>query len=49
MHKSKNPNIQHKDLSNLLNIHPSTLTHHIIRLDEYGIIEIYTYGNKKPY
>ena len=45
----KNPNIQHKQLSDLLDIHPSTLTYHIIRLYEFGVIEIYTYGNKKGY
>lgn len=45
----RNPHIKHKQLANHLKVHPSTLTYHIIRLDEYGILDIVTYGREKGY
>ena len=32
-----------------IHIHPSTLTYHLNRLDEYGIIEAVTFGKEKGY
>ena len=45
----KKPQIKHKELSEILEIHPSTLTHHLNRLDESGIINVITYGKEKGY
>jgi len=45
----KRPTIQHKNLSRLLKIHPSTLTHHLNKLDECDIIDVITYGREKGY
>ncbi len=45
----KKPNMQHKNLAEALGIHPSTLTHHISRLDESGILAVVTYGREKGY
>jgi len=45
----KYPNINHKDLSNYLNITPGTLTHHLIRLEECDLLDVATYGREKGY
>ena len=46
---TKNPGIHHKDLADLLHIHPSTLTHHMNRLNDSGVIEVTTFGKEKGY
>lgn len=45
----KKPNIKHKELSRFLDIHPSTLSYHLNRLDEYGILNAVTYGKESGY
>jgi len=45
----KKSNIRHKKLSRKLDIHPSTLSHHLNRLSECGLIEAVTYGKEKGY
>ncbi len=45
----KKSKIKHQKLADLLEIHPSTLTHHLNKLDEYGLIEAITYGKEKGY
>lgn len=46
---AKYPNITHKKLLEHLNITPGTLSHHLNNLDEYGLIEVRTYGREKGY
>ena len=45
----KKPNMQHKVLSDILDIKPSTLSHHISRLEIYDVIEVVTHGREKGY
>ena len=45
----RHPNIKHKDLSRYLDIHPSTLSHHLNRLDECGLFDVVTYGKESGY
>jgi len=45
----QNPNMRHKDLLKKFNITSSTLSYHINKLKEYGIIDISLYGEEKGY
>ena len=45
----KYPNINHKTLAEILNITPGTLTHHVIRLEEYELLEVNISGREKGY
>ena len=45
----KYPNIYHKHLAQMLNITPGTLTHHLIRLEEYDLLEVTISGREKEY
>ena len=45
----KKPGIQHKDIMKELNIPSSTLSYHITRLEEEGIIVTHPYGREKGY
>ena len=45
----KKPNVQHKQLAELLAITPSTLSYHMNRLELYNIVEVTTYGREKGY
>lgn len=45
----KHPALSHQELADLLDLHPSTLTHHISRLNEYDIIESVSRGKEKVY
>jgi predicted transcriptional regulator len=45
----RHPNIKHKKLSQFLDIHPSTLSHHLNRLDECGLFDVITYGKESGY
>ena len=45
----RNPGIQHKEIAQKMGIHPSTLTHHIIKLNDNGIVDVQTYGRDKGY
>ena len=45
----KYPNVNHKDLSEHLNITPGTLTHHLIRLEECDLLDVVTSGREKEY
>jgi predicted transcriptional regulator len=45
----RNPGIQHKDIADRMNIHPSTLTYHMSRLVEKGIIDVQPFGRDKGY
>jgi predicted transcriptional regulator len=45
----KQPGIRHKDLSEYIEVDPSTLTHHISRLKDYDLIDTTTDGKEKQY
>lgn len=45
----KKPNLKHKTLCEILDIRPSTLSHHLNRLESFNVIEVTTYGREKGY
>lgn len=45
----KHPNMQHKELLGELSISKSTLTYHLDKLIEYGIVEQHHFGEEKGY
>jgi len=45
----KHKSLQHKELAQELQVHPSTLTYHINRLEEYDVIHVQPYGREKGY
>lgn len=45
----KNPVLKHKEISGNLDISPSTLSYHLNKLMEQGVIDLCRYGNEKGY
>ena len=43
----KNPGIQHKDIAAKLSIRPPTLTYHILKLQDAGIVKVTSYGHSR--
>lgn len=45
----RNPVLQHKEISDNLNISPSTLSYHLNKLVKQGVIDVRKYGTEKGY